>query len=243
MNLKEKLLEQYYGGMLNEQRMTSLRKFIAMTGRDYSKMTPKQIDKIANTSAYKQFKKLRGMLRMQQKSEALKRQMQNEELINEYKRAPILGTAKRMAHPDSGQFHKKQFHAKKGQKQQILKRKIINLSGTKPVDIYRFAGHTHYRSVGPRGFIATQKGSTVLRGRRGSKSGMSKLVKTFYENVTEAKIDANVETPDLKTTIETKKFSPKTEKVFKKAKEINLNKDKDKIVINPELDNKDKLQD
>lgn len=233
MNLKEKLLEQYYNGTLNEQKITSLRRFIAMTGRDYTKMTPKQIDKISNTSAYKQFRKLRSMLRMQQKSESLKRKIQNEDLITEYKRAAEIGTLQRRSHLDVGEYHKQQVHAKKGQKQKILKQKILNVSSSQPVDIHMHPGQYLYRSLGPRGFLATKKGRTILKGV--SKSGKTDhLVKSYYETVQEEKIDQKVETPELKTKYETKPFSNKMERLIQKNREINLKKG-DKVVINPSL--------
>lgn len=226
MDLKEKLLDMYYSGELTEAKMTSLRKFISMTGRDYTKMTPQQIDKIANTSAYKQFRKLRSLLRMQQKSEQLKRKLQNEDLINEYRRAPELGTFQRKSHLDVGQWHKHQTHAKKGQKLKKLKSKVLSAASMNAVDVHSHPGYMLYRSTGPRGFLATRKGMTTLRGKTFKKS--------YYESkdMQEAKIDGNLETPELKSRTETKPFSKKTERILQKAKEIKLNKD-DQIIINP----------
>lgn len=234
MNLKEKLLNLYYEGQLNEDKMTSLRRFIALTGRDYKRLTPQQIDKIANTSAYKQFRKLRSMLRLQKKAEALKKQAQNEEILTEYKRAPIIGTAQIPYRPDAGQFHKHQIHVKKGTRKAFIRKKIISATSKSPIVIHTDPAYALFpKGTGQRGHVAMGKGKVALRGIK--KGG---LKKTYYENINmnEAKIDANVETPELKTKIETKPFSKKTENVMQKMKKIKLNKDGDVVVVNPSLE-------
>lgn len=241
MNLKEKLLNLYYEGQLNEDKMTSLRRFIALTGRDYKRLTPQQIDKIANTSAYKQFRKLRSMLRMQKKSEELKKKLQNEDVLTEYKRAPIIGTAKRIAHPDVGQFHKHQVHVKKGLRKAFVRKKIISTASKSPVVIHTDPAYALFpKGTGQRGHVAMGKGKTAIRGiKRGG------IKKTYYEdiNIDEAKVVANVETPDVKTKLETKPFSKKTENVMMKMKKVKLNKDGDNIIVNPSLDQSKDTQD
>lgn len=241
MNLKEKLLNLYYEGRLNEEKMTSLRRFIALTGRDYKRLTPQQIDKIANTSAYKQFRKLRSMLRMQKKAEALKKQTQNEEVLTEYKRAPIVGTSKRLAHPDVGQFHKRQIHVKKGLRKAIVRKKIISTASKSPIVIHTDPAYALFpKGTGQRGHVAMGKGKVAVRGIK--KGGIKK---TYYEdvNIIEAKIEDKVETPELKTKIETKQFSKKTENVMQKMKKVKLNKEGDVIVVNPSLEQSKDTQD
>jgi hypothetical protein len=58
MSFKNKILEKYYFKE-EARRLTPLRKYIRYIGLDWTKMNEKQIDKIARTQAYKQFKGLR----------------------------------------------------------------------------------------------------------------------------------------------------------------------------------------
>jgi hypothetical protein len=100
MNLKEKLLEDYF---LLQERVSPLRTYISFTGRDPYKLSAKQLEKISNSSAYKQWKLFR---RMKRQAEEAKRNV-SEDMILEYKRGLIKGgDKKRSTRLDVGSISK-----------------------------------------------------------------------------------------------------------------------------------------
>lgn len=224
MNLKEKLLKEYF---LLQERVSPLRAYISFTGRDPYKMTPKQIEKISNSSAYKQWKLFRKMKR--QAEEARKNVF--ESVILEYKRGLIKGnTIKRPTHLDVGQWHKSQLHVGRGKKKYATKQKLIRALGSGR-DVHQFAGATFHRSLGKRGFLAIPKGMTVVS----AKSGKQHTTTYREELVIEMDVKQETVSKDVKNK-GTVDLSPKTQKVYDllKNKEIKLNK-QDSLVINPKV--------
>nr|QMP82878.1 MAG: hypothetical protein [Caudoviricetes sp.] len=69
MSFKKRLLEKY-NLVEDRPRSTPLRKYIRYIGMDWTEMNRKQIDKIARTQAYKQYKGLRKIKKIIDKNQA-----------------------------------------------------------------------------------------------------------------------------------------------------------------------------
>jgi len=224
MNLKEKLLEDYF---LLQERVSPLRTYISFTGRDPYKLSAKQLEKISNSSAYKQWKLFR---RMKRQAEEAKRNV-SEDMILEYKRGLIKGgDKKRSTRLDVGQWHKSQYHVGRGKKREAIKRQLIRALGSGR-DVHQFAGATFHKSLGKRGFLAIPKGMSVVSPKKG------KQQTTTYREELVIEMDVRQET--VSKNVKNKgvvELSPKTQKVYDKFKnkEIKLNK-QDSIVINPKV--------
>lgn len=224
MNLKEKLLEEY---ILLQERTSPLRMYISFTGRDPYKMSPKQLEKISNSSVYKQWKLFR---RMKRQADEARREV-SEETILEYKRGLIKGGGKqRSTHLDVGQWHKSQQHVGRGKKKEAIKRQLIRALGSGR-DVHQFAGATFHKSLGKRGFLAIPKGMSVVAPKQG------KQHTTTYREELVVEMDVKQETVSKdvknKSVVE---LSSKTQKVYDKFKnkEIKLNK-QNSVVINPKV--------
>lgn len=222
MNIKEKLLEEYIS---LQERVSPLRTYIAFTGRDPYKMSEKQLEKISNSSAYKQWKLFRRMKR--QADEA--RKNVSEDMILEYKRGLIRGKSKfNTPLLDRGQWHKSQIHIGRGKKKYITKQKLIKALGAGR-DVHQFAGSLWHKSTGSRGYKATPKHTIVVA----PKSGKQHTTTYREELVVEMDVRQETVSKDVKGK-GTVNLSPKTQKIYDKFKhkEIKLNK-QDSIIINP----------
>lgn len=138
MSLEKKLLNIYLSEneieTLFEERKTSLRHYIQMIGMNWKMMSQEQIDKIANSQAYKQFKEMRAI---KQKQRSL-----GEDIHTPKEYEP----SKKYKHLDKRHISRQQYYAG-------LLNKGYSALRTAPL----------YKSTGPKGYKARKTDVITFR--------------------------------------------------------------------------------
>lgn len=164
MSLEKKLLRKYFSEEMVEEilesRMTPLRKYITSIGMDWSKLSAENIKKIADSQAYKQFRKLNTI------KYAYK------------KKTPILNTIK---------YHKEDYESPTPKEYEPSKA-YKHLSNKHIAAQQYYAGLINkgysalktaplYKSVGPKGYKARKPGEAITFKKTGvSPTGAIKTV-------------------------------------------------------------------
>jgi len=166
MSLENKLLRKYYSEAqveeIFEERMGPLRKYITSIGMDWSKLSTEQLNRIKDSQAYKEFRKLNSIKYTFKKTNPILNNIRyNESVDEDYTPHPPkeYEPSKKYKHLNPKHVTRQQYYAG-------LINKGYSALKTAPL----------YKSLGPKGFKARKPDVLTFRKTQVTPTGQTKVV-------------------------------------------------------------------
>ena len=223
MSLERKLLKKYFSeeriDQIQEERMSPLRKYITSIGMDWKKLSLEQLERIRNSQAYNEFRKLNTIKYKYNKSGPVLNALKyNESFEEDY--SPI---APKEYEPSKKYKHTVQKHIARQQYYAGLINKGYSALKTAPL----------YKSLGPKGFKARKTDVLTFKKTGITPTGKTKVI----SSITKRELHKKKSIPKLN---HIKEIKPENEKQCEKEFEITKtlsgeSSDTNTIQINPNM--------